>query len=136
MERHHFYRLVEEAIDSLHDEFRKRVRNVAILVEDVPPDQPPSRPGRPKKLAPRRLLLGLFHGTPMTKKSVFELPTGPDYIVLYQKNIEAVCRNDDEVREQVRRTVIHELAARGASRSPIGLPQIGYRRIELAALSQ
>ncbi len=38
---------------------------------------------------PRRLLLGFFHGTPMTKKSVFNLPAGPDYVVLYQKNIEA-----------------------------------------------
>jgi len=37
------------------------------------------------------------------------LPTGPDYVVLYQKNIEAICSNEAEVREQIRRTVIHEL---------------------------
>ena len=36
-------------------------------------------------------------------------PTGPDYIVLYQKNIEAVCTSEAEVREQIRLTVIHEL---------------------------
>jgi predicted Zn-dependent protease with MMP-like domain len=48
-------------------------------------------------------------GTPKTQKSVFDLPTGPDYVVLYQKNIEAVCRNETEMREQIRRTVIHEL---------------------------
>ena len=45
----------------------------------------------------------------MTKKSTFDLPTGPDYIVLYQKNIEAICSNEAEVREQIRLTVIHEL---------------------------
>jgi predicted Zn-dependent protease with MMP-like domain len=56
-----------------------------------------------------RLLLGLFHGVPTTKKSVFDLPTGPDHVVLYQKNIEAVCSGEAEVREQIRRTVIHEL---------------------------
>jgi predicted Zn-dependent protease with MMP-like domain len=37
------------------------------------------------------------------------LPIGPDHIVLYQKNIEAVCGSEAEVREQIRRTVIHEL---------------------------
>jgi predicted Zn-dependent protease with MMP-like domain len=44
----------------------------------------------------------------MTKKSVFDLPSGPDYVVLYRKNIEAVCSNEAEIREQIRRTVIHE----------------------------
>ncbi len=53
-------------------------------------------------------MLGVFHGVPLTKKSVFDLFTGPDYIVLYQTNIEAVCSNEDEIREQIRRTVIHE----------------------------
>ena len=40
---------------------------------------------------------------------IVDLPTGPDHIVLYQKNIEAVCSNETEVREQIRLTVIHEL---------------------------
>jgi predicted Zn-dependent protease with MMP-like domain len=43
------------------------------------------------------------------EKSFFDLRTGPDYIVLYQKNIEAVCSSDAEIRDQIRRTVIHEL---------------------------
>jgi len=104
MKREHFAQVVEEVLDSLPKEFRSRIRNVAVLVEDMPPGQPPSPPGRPK-----RLLLGLFHGVPTTRKSIFDLPTGPDYVVLYQKNIEAVCSNDAEVREQIRLTVIHEL---------------------------
>jgi len=37
------------------------------------------------------------------------LPSGPDHIVLYQKNIEAVCSSEAEVRQQIRLTVIHEL---------------------------
>jgi len=37
------------------------------------------------------------------------MPTGPDHIVLYQKNIEAVCSNDAEVCKQIRLTLIHEL---------------------------
>ena len=39
----------------------------------------------------------------------FNPSTGPDHIVLYQKNIEAVCSNEAEVRHQVRQTLIHEL---------------------------
>jgi len=105
MKRETFIKVGEEALDSLPQEFRSRIRNVAVLVEDLPPNQLASpRPGQPGKL-----LLGLFHGVPTTKKSVFDLPTGPDHIVLYQKNIEAVCSSEAEVREQIRRTVIHEL---------------------------
>ncbi|MGA9073667.1 MAG: metallopeptidase family protein [Candidatus Sulfotelmatobacter sp.] len=104
MKREHFAKVVEEALDSLPQEFRSHIRNVAVLVEDMPPNQPSPRAGQQ-----RQLLLGLFHGVPTTKKSVFDLPTGPDYIVLYQKNIEAVCSSQAEVREQIRLTVIHEV---------------------------
>ena len=55
------------------------------------------------------LVLGVFEGVPTTKKSVFDLPAGPDRIVLYQKNIEAVCSNEDEIRKEIRLTVLHEL---------------------------
>ena len=101
MEREQFAKVVEEVLDTLPEEFRTRIRNVAVLVEDLPPGQPPSS-------HPKKLLLGLFHGVPMTNKSFFDLPTGPDYVVLYQKNIEAVCSTEAEIREQIRRTVIHE----------------------------
>jgi predicted Zn-dependent protease with MMP-like domain len=104
MKREHFVKVVEEALDLLPQEFRSRIRNVAVLVEDKPPNQPALRSGQR-----RPLLLGLFHGVPTTKKSIFDLSTGPDYIVLYQKNIEAVCSSAAEVREQIRLTVIHEL---------------------------
>ena len=76
MKREHFVRLVEESLDSLPQEFRSRIRNVAVLVEDMPPSQPSPQSGQQ-----RRLLLALFHGVPTTKKSIFDLPTGPDYIV-------------------------------------------------------
>ena len=105
MKREHFVKVVEETLDSLPQEFRSRIRNVAVLVEDLPPNQPSS----PRAGQPRRLLLGVFHGVPTTKKSIFDVPTGPDHIVLYQKNIEAVCSSEAEVREQIRLTVIHEL---------------------------
>jgi predicted Zn-dependent protease with MMP-like domain len=104
MKREHFVKVVEEALDSLPQEFRSRIRNVAVLVEDMPPNQPSPQTGQQ-----RRLLLGIFHGVPATKKSVFDLPTGPAHIVLYQENIEAVCSSEAEVRHQIRQTLIHEL---------------------------
>jgi predicted Zn-dependent protease with MMP-like domain len=102
MKRQHFVKVVEETLDSLPREFRSRIRNVAVLVEDLPPNQP-------SPTHRKRLLLGLFHGVPMTRKSTFDLPTGPDHVVLYRKNIEAVCTTEAEVRRQIRLTVIHEL---------------------------
>jgi len=104
MKREQFVKVVEDELDSLPQEFRTRIRNVAVLVEDIPPNQPTPQPGQL-----RQLLLGIFHGVPTTKKSIFDLPTGPDHIVLYQKNIEAVCSSEAEVREQIRLTVMHEL---------------------------
>jgi predicted Zn-dependent protease with MMP-like domain len=103
MEREAFAKVMGEVLDTLPTEFRSRIRNVAVLVEDFPPAQSSAPP-----VGPGRLLLGLFHGVPMTRKSVFGLSTGPDYVVLYQKNIEAVCSSEAEIREQIRLTLIHE----------------------------
>ncbi len=112
MDRARFMQLTAEALDSLPRQFRQRLRNVAVLVEDYPREQAPrGRRGRPRKLSssPERLLMGISVGVPLTKRSVFSVPTGPDRIVLYRQNIEAVCRDEHEIREQIRRTVIHEV---------------------------
>jgi len=110
MKREHFIRLVEEVLDSIPTEFRQRIHNLAVLVEDRP--RPPKRPlrhaahiGRTKP----RLLLGVFEGVPTTQRSVFDFSSGPNRIILYQKNIEAICRNEAEIRREVRQTVLHEL---------------------------
>jgi predicted Zn-dependent protease with MMP-like domain len=104
MKHEDFVKVAEQALDSLPEEFRSRIQNVAILVEDFPPNQSPPQTGHR-----RRLLLGIFHGVPATKKSVFDVSLGPAHIVLYQKNIEAVCSNEAEIRHQIRQTLMHEL---------------------------
>ena len=110
MERERFVAVVGEVLEHLPELFRKRIENVAVLVEDYPPAQHPRpRAPRPRSHVPRELLLGLFVGVPRTEKSVFHSPAGPDHIILYQKNIEAVSRSETELREQIRRTVLHEL---------------------------
>ncbi len=113
MEREKFVKLVEEALDSLPSRFRERILNVAVLVENVPPEKLSRRGSRNTGMIDsddaEKLVLGVFEGVPTTKKSVFNLPVGPDRIVLYQKNIEAVCSNEDEIRREIRLTVLHEL---------------------------
>jgi len=113
MQREKFVKLVEEALDALPTRFRKRIHNVSVLVENLPPEQLSHRSSRNAGIADAddadSLVLGVFEGVPATRKSVFDVPSGPDRIVLYQKNIEAVCSNEDEIRQEVRLTVIHEL---------------------------
>src|SRR5438034_2838557 len=113
LEREKFVKLVEEALDTLPIRFHKRMQNVSVLVENIPPEQRSQRGSRHSGIADvgdlDNLVLGVFEGVPATQKSVFEVPTGPDRIVLYQKNIEAVCSNEDEIRREIRLTVIHEL---------------------------
>jgi len=115
MRRERFTELVADALDSLPTEFRRRMKNVAVLVEDVPAEQRQrerelrdSAP-RPRGMQNQPLILGHFIGTPATERSVFAVPGGPDRVILYQKNIEAVCRDEREIRQQVRLTLIHEV---------------------------
>lgn len=100
MTRERFKKLVAEALDALPKRFRERIRNVAVVTEDYPPEGSDTGDD---------LLMGVFEGVPTTEKSVWELSAGPDRVVLYQKNIEAVCDNDEEIREEIRLTVLHEL---------------------------
>jgi predicted Zn-dependent protease with MMP-like domain len=113
MKREKFVKLVEDALDALPARFRKRMQNVSVLVEDLPPEQPAqggaSNAGVVDSDEAGVLVLGVFEGVPTTRKSTFDLPAGPDRIVLYQKNIEAVCSNDAEIRREIRLTVVHEL---------------------------
>jgi predicted Zn-dependent protease with MMP-like domain len=114
---------VEEALDTLPTRFRKRVHNDAVLVEDVPPAKL-RRGFRNAEIMDsddaEKLVLGLFEGVPATQKSVFDLPAGPERIVLYRKNIEAVCSNEDEIRKEIRLTVLHEMPLFWNDRSSTG----------------
>ncbi len=92
----HFDQLVADALGTLPPELAKEIDNVAIIVEDE---------------AEGRQLFGLFEGIPLTKRGPMSYSgVLPDRITLYQGAICRYCNNDQEVRQQVRKTVIHELA--------------------------
>lgn len=89
-----FEQMVDKALDSLPAEFADRMKNVAVLVEHGP--------------GPRGLL-GLYQGIPLTSRTTNYAGVLPDRITIYQRAICAICDTEDEVVEQVRRTVIHEV---------------------------
>jgi predicted Zn-dependent protease with MMP-like domain len=101
MRRAQFERLVARALDDLPPQFAERLKNIAVLVE-----------ARPSREVARELggdILGLYQGASEFEQSPmapFELP---EVVVIYQENIEAVCRTDAEIVEEVRKTVIHEI---------------------------
>ncbi len=104
MDRARFEALVAEAIESLPDDFKDKLDNLAVVVEDLPSPRDARRSGR------GRLLLGLYQGHPLTKRTSSYGMVFPDKITIYQANVEAICRNDRDIRDEVRRTVLHEIA--------------------------
>lgn len=106
MERAEFRRLVREAVASIPPELLERVHNVDIVIERRPSLQDLRVAG----VRRGGTLLGLYHGVPLTQRGSNYQLVPPDKISIYQEPIESICRNDDEVREQVRKTVLHELA--------------------------
>ncbi|HMS58631.1 MAG TPA: metallopeptidase family protein [Tepidiformaceae bacterium] len=105
MERAHFRQLVREAVAELPPALLERVHNVAIVIER----RPTARDRKAAGVGPGRTLLGLYHGIPLTQRGEYYNLVPPDKISIYQEPIEEFCRDDDEVREQVRKTVLHEL---------------------------
>jgi len=104
--REEFERLVFEAIDGLPKEFSEKLKDVVIAIEDNPSSQDIGE----RKLPPGMLLLGLYHGIPLTRKSPFAGMTMPDQITIFQNPIERICQTPQEIITQVRRTVLHEIA--------------------------
>jgi predicted Zn-dependent protease with MMP-like domain len=89
-----FEQMVAEALDGLPAEFGDLMKNVAVLVESGP--------------GPRGLL-GLYEGIPLTSRTTNYAGVLPDRITIYQRAICAICSTEEEVVDQVRRTVIHEV---------------------------
>jgi len=82
-----------------------RVQNVDIVIES----RPTAADRKSAGIGPRDVLLGLYHGIPLTARGENYNLVAPDKISIYQDEIESVCADDDEIREQVRVTVLHEL---------------------------
>ncbi len=101
-----FDELVEEALQTLPKSFEPYMENVIVEVRD--------RPDRQLMAAEHvdlggRTLLGLYCGVALPNKSVSAPFDMPERIYLFKRNIESCCRDRDEVVEQIRITVLHEV---------------------------
>ena len=106
MERQEFDALVFRAIEALPPEFRSKLENVDMLVEDWPSQQQISR----LRLRNKTQLLGLYEGVPQTKRDSSYNLVLPDRITIFQKPIELNCRSDKEIENEIGRVVRHEIA--------------------------
>lgn len=102
-----FEQLVIEALAMLPPFIQEQINNVEVLVESWPS----TATLRDMGMTRNDLLLGLYHGIPLTERTSAYQLVPPDTITLYQGPIEQVARGKpDRIREQVRHTVIHEFA--------------------------
>ena len=92
-----FDALVATALDGIPDGLAKAMRNVAVLVEDEPPPDGPE-------------LFGLYEGVPLTARDSWYAGVLPDRITIFRGPVLRRCSSYEQVVEQVRVTVVHEVA--------------------------
>jgi predicted Zn-dependent protease with MMP-like domain len=89
-----FERMVADAVDSLPEAFGRAMTNVAVLVEEA---------GDPN-------VFGLYQGHPLTRYHIRQWSVHPDKITIFRRTICEHCRSEEQVRAEVYRTVMHEIA--------------------------
>lgn len=100
-----FQTLVEEALQTLPASIHDKMRNVAILVAEFP-TQAQLRAAR---LGPGYSLYGLYEGVPLTERTSNYGMVSPDRITIFMHPMVDHQQSPQAIREQVRRTVVHEI---------------------------
>ncbi|MDR7482486.1 MAG: metallopeptidase family protein [Armatimonadota bacterium] len=104
--RRRFEQLVAEALRRIPPEFQRALDNIEVAIEAWPTDEQLAAVG----LESDELLFGLYQGTPLPERSPLEPYRLPDIITIFQGPLEEACASEDEMREEIRKTVVHELA--------------------------
>jgi predicted Zn-dependent protease with MMP-like domain len=94
MTRERFEELVADALDEVPEALMSMLDNVVILIDD---DDDPD-------------LLGLYEGHALTSRTSDYSGVLPDRITIFRKPTLRICHTEEEVTEQVRITVVHEIA--------------------------
>jgi predicted Zn-dependent protease with MMP-like domain len=115
-----FEGLVAEAISSLPENFKEKMENIAIAIEDLPSQELLIE----MKIKSPYSLLGLYRGVPYPRRGIWYRNVLPDKIIIFKKPIEVRCRNREDIKESVRRVVIHEIG------HYFGLNEADLRKIE------
>jgi predicted Zn-dependent protease with MMP-like domain len=106
MDKEKFEELVEQALAEIPKKFKKRLENLAVIVEEKP-----SREIFEKRRSapPLSSILGHYHGVPFKHRGPFYGNVPPDVIVVYKETIERICSTEEEIKKKVREVVVHEI---------------------------
>lgn len=105
MNREKFDKIVEKAYEKIPEEFKRKMENIAITVEDFPTQYDLYE----LRIRSGKSLLGLYRGTPLPARSVWQTVRLPDKIVIFQKNIEQICSSEKELEDKVYEVLLHEI---------------------------
>lgn len=115
-----FEKLVTEAISNLPKKFKEKMENIVVVIEDLPSQELLME----MKIKSPYGLLGLYRGVPYTKRGIWYRNVMPDKIIIFKTPIEVRCRNKEDIKESVRKVVIHEIG------HYFGLNEADLRKIE------
>jgi predicted Zn-dependent protease with MMP-like domain len=103
--REEFEAVLREALAELPEDIRRALKNIAIVVQDLPAEEslldfdPPLDP----------CLYGLYVGTPLPERTTADPPRLPDQIFVYKRNLERMCPDRETLRREIRITLLHEI---------------------------
>jgi predicted Zn-dependent protease with MMP-like domain len=106
MDRERFEWLVARAVGSLPEEFRSKLENIDVVVADWPTQSQLAEVG----VRNGHILLGLYQGVPRTRRGGHYGLVPPDKITIFQKPIEARCRDEAKIKLEIGQVVRHEIA--------------------------
>lgn len=106
MEQEEFEKLVIEALENLPRLFKDKLENIDVVVEEISDKQQLKQVG----ISSAGLLLGLYQGVPLKKRTRYYGMVIPDKIIIFKRNIEQICATKDEIKSLVEKTVQHEIA--------------------------
>lgn len=101
-----FEQLVTDALRTIPSELRRALDNIAVTVDD----EPTAAQLAELEMEPDELLFGLYQGTPLPERSPLQPYSLPDVITIFRRPLEEACDSEAEITEEIRLTVIHEIA--------------------------
>ncbi len=113
-----FEKMVQEAVDSLPEEMKRQMENVAVMVEEEPPEDWEEETGESGEL------LGMYQGVSKKERGFWYGNVLPDCIMIYRGPLERMSASAEELKENIRQTVIHEVG------HYFGLGEEDLRRLE------
>ena len=96
MSHEDFESLVADGLDSLPEDMLEHLDNVIFLVEDAPEDGSDT--------------LGVYDGISLAERQVYGFGEEPDRIILYREPLLAICEDEEELRDEIHVTLVHEIA--------------------------